>query len=79
MAVMNRLSLEKPTTDHLVENVVFDEKSDSSHPDPATEKKLLLKCDQHVLPPLFILLLLAFLDRTNIGKIQRLFHYAITN
>jgi hypothetical protein len=36
--------------------------------DPVTEKKLLRKCDLHVLPPLFILFLLAFLDRTNIGK-----------
>jgi len=36
--------------------------------DPAAEKKLLRKCDLHVLPPLFVLFLLAFLDRTNIGK-----------
>jgi hypothetical protein len=42
--------------------------------DPVAEKKLLRKCDLHVLPPLFILFLLAFLDRTNIGnaKIQGL-------
>lgn len=39
-----------------------------THIDPAAEKKLLLKCDLHVLPPLFVLFLLAFLDRTNIGK-----------
>lgn len=36
--------------------------------DVAAEKKLLRKCDLHVLPPLFVLFLLAFLDRTNIGK-----------
>ncbi|KAF2177930.1 MFS general substrate transporter [Zopfia rhizophila CBS 207.26] len=36
--------------------------------DPAAEKKLLWKCDLHVLPPLFVLFLLAFLDRTNIGN-----------
>jgi hypothetical protein len=35
--------------------------------DPVAEKKLLRKCDLHVLPPLFVLFLLAFLDRTNIG------------
>jgi len=44
------------------------------HIDPDAEKKLLLKCDLHVLPPLFVIFLLAFLDRTNIGnaKIQGL-------
>lgn len=36
--------------------------------DPFAEKKLLRKCDIHVLPPLFVLFLLAFLDRVNIGK-----------
>ncbi|KAH8727171.1 major facilitator superfamily domain-containing protein [Phaeosphaeriaceae sp. PMI808] len=42
--------------------------------DPIAEKKLLWKCDLRVLPPLFLLFLLAFLDRTNIGnaKIQGL-------
>jgi fucose permease len=42
--------------------------------DPIAEKKLLRKCDLHVLPPLTILFLMAFLDRTNIGnaKIQGL-------
>jgi len=38
------------------------------HIDPEAEKKLLLKCDLRVLPPLFVLFLLAFLDRTNIGN-----------
>lgn len=40
--------------------------------DPAAEKKLVRKCDLHVVPMLFVLFLLAFLDRTNIGnaKIQ---------
>jgi hypothetical protein len=37
------------------------------HIDPVAEKKLLLKCDLHVLPPLFVIFLLAFLDRSNIG------------
>jgi hypothetical protein len=37
--------------------------------DPVAEKKLLRKCDIRVLPPLFVLFLLAFLDRTNIGTV----------
>jgi hypothetical protein len=41
-----------------------------THIDPVAEKKLLLKCDLHVLPPLFVLFLLAFLDRTNIGMLS---------
>ncbi|KAF2466497.1 MFS general substrate transporter [Lindgomyces ingoldianus] len=36
--------------------------------DAEAEKKLLRKCDLYVLPPLFVLFLLAFLDRTNIGN-----------
>jgi hypothetical protein len=49
------------------------EKSDLNEPiDPIEEKKLLWKVDLHVVPPLLILFLLAFLDRVNIGnaKIQ---------
>ncbi|CAC9884598.1 unnamed protein product, partial [Aureobasidium pullulans] len=40
--------------------------------DPIAEKKLLRKVDLRILPPLTVLFLLAFLDRTNIGnaKIQ---------
>jgi hypothetical protein len=40
--------------------------------DPVAEKALLWKVDLHVVPPLLILFLLAFLDRVNIGnaKIQ---------
>jgi hypothetical protein len=49
---------------------------ESSHPeklpinDPEYEqklKKLLWKCDLHVLPSISILFFLAFMDRTNIG------------
>lgn len=36
--------------------------------DRAAERKLLRKLDLHVLPPLFVLLLVAFLDRINIGN-----------
>lgn len=36
--------------------------------DPEAERKLLWKLDCHVVPPLFVLFLLAFLDRVNIGN-----------
>ncbi|KAE9377036.1 major facilitator superfamily protein [Stipitochalara longipes BDJ] len=65
-------------------NVIIGEKQDVAHSedvekvtldeaiDPIAEKKLLWKVDCHVVPPLLILFLLAFLDRVNIGnaKIQ---------
>lgn len=41
--------------------------------DRAAEKKLLRKCDLRVLPPLFVLFLMAFLDRTNIGIFSDIF------
>jgi len=42
--------------------------------DPHAEKKLLWKVDLHLVPPLTVLVMLAFLDRINIGnaKIQGL-------
>ncbi|KAF2993364.1 hypothetical protein E8E14_000085 [Neopestalotiopsis sp. 37M] len=36
--------------------------------DPAAEKRLVWKCDIHVLPAITILFFLAFMDRTNIGN-----------
>lgn len=36
--------------------------------DPADEKRLVRKCDRHIIPILTILYLLAFLDRINIGN-----------
>lgn len=36
--------------------------------DPAAEKRLLWKCDLHVLPAITVLFFLAFMDRTNIGE-----------
>ncbi|KAJ5889602.1 hypothetical protein N7504_010412 [Penicillium tannophilum] len=55
---------------------ILDEKSDIKHAefadlddiDSAAEKKLLRKVDLHVVPALFALFLLAFLDRVNIGN-----------
>ncbi|OCF30514.1 hypothetical protein I316_07842 [Kwoniella heveanensis BCC8398] len=35
---------------------------------PISEKKLLRKLDRHVLPPLIVLYLMSFLDRSNIGN-----------
>lgn len=36
--------------------------------DLVLEKKLVRKCDLHVVPVLFVLFLMSFLDRTNIGN-----------
>lgn len=36
--------------------------------DPAAERRLVRKCDLHVVPILFVLFLLFFLDRINIGN-----------
>lgn len=36
--------------------------------DPVAVKRIIRKCDLRVVPPLFMLFLLAFLDRTNIGN-----------
>jgi hypothetical protein len=55
---------------------IITEKNDVKHAefaeldeiDPAAEKKLLRKVDLHVVPALFVLFLLAFLDRVNIGN-----------
>lgn len=44
-----------------------DQSSGAGTVDPIVEKKLLRKIDLHLLPPLFVLFLMAFLDRTNIG------------
>jgi hypothetical protein len=59
---------------HNVEQIFVDEKlaAAGQHPpiDAAAEKKLLRKVDLHVVPILFLLFLLAFLDRTNIGTVQ---------
>jgi MFS family permease len=65
-------SMEKENSIHLDEKLSVDEQAAAAgrHPpiDPVAEKKLLWKCDLHVVPVLFILFLLAFLDRTNIGN-----------
>ncbi|KAK6070074.1 transporter C11D3.18C 6 [Seiridium cupressi] len=36
--------------------------------DPSVERKLVWKCDLHVLPPITALFFLSFMDRTNIGN-----------
>jgi hypothetical protein len=47
--------------------------------DPEAERKLLRKCDIRVLPPLFVLFLLAFLDRVNIGTSAKSYSVSHTN
>ena len=36
--------------------------------DPAMDRRITRKCDLHILPWIFILWLLAFIDRSNIGE-----------
>lgn len=55
-----------PVTNTMAQEV---ESTKSEDPiDRAAEKKLIRKCDLHVIPILFALFLLAFLDRINIGN-----------
>lgn len=54
-------------TDH-IDMPNLKEIEDTDDLDPVAVKKLLFKVDCHVVPPLFILFLLAFLDRSNIGN-----------
>ena len=42
-----------------------------NHIDAVAEKKLLRKCDLYVLPPLFVLFLLAFLDSKYCGFLSK--------
>jgi hypothetical protein len=64
IAIMTQPTMQTDTADEKVE-VIND--THGTNIDPVAEKKLLRKCDIRVLPPLFVLFLLAFLDRTNIG------------
>lgn len=50
------------------EPVLADSLTSGSAADTETERKLLWKIDYHVVPPLTLLFLLAFLDRVNIGN-----------
>lgn len=63
------MSEEKASNERL-EDVRLEEKDvvDDVLSDPTAEKKLLRKIDRHLIPPLAVLYLLAFLDRTNIGN-----------
>ena len=38
--------------------------------DPALEKRITRKLDLHILPWIFVIWLLAFIDRSNIGMLQ---------
>jgi hypothetical protein len=63
---MADIEKKSPTLDAAANEVGSSNSSESI--DPIAEKKLLLKCDLHVVPILFVLFLLAFLDRINIGN-----------
>ena len=52
--------LRKPSVEASKIEVIND--TAGTHIDAVAEKKLLRKCELHVLPPLFVLFLLAFLD-----------------
>ena len=52
--------LRKPSVEASKIEVIND--TAGTHIDAVAEKKLLRKCDLHVLPPLFVLFLLTFLD-----------------
>lgn len=45
--------------------------------DPEAEKKMVWKCDLHVLPSITVLYFLAFMDRTNIGKFKLPYHLGL--
>lgn len=38
--------------------------------DSEATRKLLRKCDLHLLPPLMVIYFLSFMDRTNIGRLD---------
>ena len=46
----------------------FGRRADEYVEDPAMERRITLKCDLHILPWIFSLWLLAFIDRSNIGE-----------
>lgn len=61
---------EKPlsTTDTTSRSSAFGDLGLEDAIDPGAEKKLLWKCDLHVVPVISLLYMLAFLDRINIGN-----------
>ena len=60
-------SISKPDQDHVHVDDVETEALSSDF-NPAEERKVVWKCDLHVVPILMLLYLLAFLDRINIGN-----------
>ncbi len=58
-----------PSEDHTGNSTGSQDKDSALEPmDQAAEKRLLWKCDVHVLPMISILYMLAFIDRINIGN-----------
>ncbi|KZZ94122.1 hypothetical protein AAP_02215 [Ascosphaera apis ARSEF 7405] len=58
--------LAEPIEKHAVEEGITDDAAPILT--STTERKLMLKVDAHILPPLVVLYLLAFLDRVNISN-----------
>ena len=67
---MEKLDIKQEVVDERKEVVSLGSPPESGvyEVDPAFERKLVLKLDLKLLPVLFTLLLLQFLDRTNIGN-----------
>jgi hypothetical protein len=63
-----------------VEDVAIEKKAgrgvESYVENPEMEKRITLKCDMHILPWIFVLWLLAFIDRSNIGQSGKGLHPA---
>lgn len=63
----------KAQNGHAVDHFEADEKNGDFRPseyveDPALDRRITRKCDFHILPWIFALWLLAFIDRSNIGN-----------
>jgi len=64
---------QKAQNGHAVDHMEADEKNGDFRPteyveDPALDRRITRKCDLHILPWIFALWLLAFIDRSNIGN-----------
>ena len=67
-----------PTMADLTEKTTMEHRSlkgaesaiDMPTEDSEATKKLLRKCDLHLLPPLMVIYFLSFMDRTNIGMLD---------
>ncbi|KAK1143983.1 hypothetical protein N8T08_005892 [Aspergillus melleus] len=72
LATANSTDIKDPPEPSTIEDIALTLKPSSSQNtdpiDPIAEKRLLWKCDLHVVPILTLLFMFAFLDRINIGN-----------